>query len=278
MPTLTHVDTACAFLEVAGWRLLTDPVLDAPGRRYHFGFGALSRKTGWPALSAAAIGAVDAVLLSHHQHGDNLDVAGAAFARAAPLVLTTLAASRTLPGGRGLAPWQEHALVAAGRPDLRITATPARHRPGWLPELLSGPVIGFVLESAGLPRGALWVSGDTVLFEGVREVARRFRVDTLVVHVGAVRFPWLSGPARYTFDAREAVEVARLTGARLVVPIHTSGWTHFREGPEALQRAFLAAGLAERLRFPSPGRALELGDQSTSSEPDTQAAAPKPPT
>jgi len=256
--SLTHVDTACALLELGGWRLLTDPVFDPPGRRYHFGFGALSRKTGAPARSAAEVGAVDAVLLSHHQHGDNLDAAGAAFARAAPLVLTTRQAAGTLPRARGLAPWEAHALEAPGRPALRVTATPARHRPAWLPELVSGPVVGFLLESAALS-GPLYVTGDTVLFDGVREVARRHRVDTLVIHVGAVRFPWLSGPARYTFDAAEALGVARLTGARLVVPIHTAGWTHFREGPEALRRRFEAAGLADRLRIPVPGAPLPLG-------------------
>jgi L-ascorbate metabolism protein UlaG (beta-lactamase superfamily) len=139
-----------------------------------------------------------------------------------------------------------------------VTATPARHRPGWQPELISGPVVGFVLEGGALPRGALYITGDTVLFEGVRQVASRFAVDTLVIHVGAVRFPWLTGPARYTFDAAEAVETARLTRARQVIPIHTSGWTHFREGLEPLRRAFAEAGLADRLRVPEPGASLEL--------------------
>ena len=104
MATLTHVDTACALLEVGGWRLLTDPAFDPPGRRYHFGFGALSRKTGAPALQPGELGPLDAVLLSHHQHGDNLDEAGEAFTRRAPLVLTTRAAARGLPAARGLAP------------------------------------------------------------------------------------------------------------------------------------------------------------------------------
>jgi L-ascorbate metabolism protein UlaG (beta-lactamase superfamily) len=259
MATFTHVDTACALHQIGGWRLLTDPVFDPPGRRYHFGWGALSRKTGTPGLTPQEVGAVDGVLLSHHQHGDNLDAAGDAFTRAAPLVLTTRAASRTRPNARGLAPWEVHLLSAPGRQALKVTATPAQHHPSWLPGFISGPVVGFLLESAALPRGPIYVTGDTVLFDGVREVARRFAVDTLVVHVGAVRFPWLTGPARYTFDAGEAVEVARLTRARQVIPIHTAGWTHFREGLDVLRTAFGAAGLTDRLRFPEAGRAIELG-------------------
>jgi len=255
---LTPIDTACVLLEVGGWRLLTDPVFDPPGRRWHFGWGAFSRKTGRPGLPPEAVGAVDAVLLSHHQHGDNLDEAGEAFARRAPLVLTTPAAARTLPNARGLEPWEHHVLEAPGRPALHVTATPARHHPGWQPELIAGPVVGFLLQGPALPRGPLWITGDTVLFDGVREVARRHEVDTLVIHVGAVRFPWLTGPARYTFDAAEAVEVARITRARQVVPVHVSGWTHFREGLEPLRGAFEAAGLGDRLRVPEAARAMEL--------------------
>jgi L-ascorbate metabolism protein UlaG (beta-lactamase superfamily) len=259
MASFTHVDTACALYQVAGWRLLTDPVFDPPGRRYHFGWGAISRKTGAPGLTPEAVGSVDAVLLSHHQHGDNLDAAGAAFTRAAPLVLTTRAASRRFDHGVGLEPWQSYLLAEPGRVELRVTATPAQHHPGWLPAFIAGPVIGFVLESPALRLGPIYVTGDTVLFEGVRQVARRFAVDTLVIHVGAVRFPWLTGPARYTFDASEAVEVARLTRPRLVIPVHTGGWTHFREGIDELRRAFADAGLEKRLRFPEAGKAFDLG-------------------
>lgn len=85
MATLTHIDTACTLLEIGGWRLVTDPAFDPPGRRYWFGWGSSSRKTGTPAVRPDEVGAVDAVLLSHEQHGDNLDTAGRAFATSAPL-------------------------------------------------------------------------------------------------------------------------------------------------------------------------------------------------
>ena len=37
---LTHSGGPTVLIEVEGWRLLTDPTLDAPGRRYSFGWGA----------------------------------------------------------------------------------------------------------------------------------------------------------------------------------------------------------------------------------------------
>ena len=258
MTTLTHIDTACALLEVGGWRLLTDPVFDPPGGRYWFGWGTSSRKLGAPALTPAAVGAVDAVLLSHHQHGDNLDRSGRAVAAAAPLVLSTPAGARQFAAGVGLRSGASHRLSAPGREDLSVTAVPARHRPAWIPAFAAGPATGFLLQSAALPRGPVYITGDTVLFGGVRAIASRGPVDVLIAHVGAVRFPRITGPARFTMNAAEVVELARLSGARLIVPVHTGGWTHFREGLPALVDTFSAAGLGDRLRIPEPGVPLSL--------------------
>jgi L-ascorbate metabolism protein UlaG (beta-lactamase superfamily) len=255
--SLTQIDTACALLEVGGARLLTDPVFDPPGARYHFGWGALSRKSSTPALSPEQVGKVDAILLSHDQHGDNLDRAGRKLAEAAPLLISTTACR--LKNATGLKLWETIKIAREGSTPLTVQATPAQHRPRWIPEVISGKVIGFLIESEAL-RGPLWISGDTVLFDGVREVARRAKIDTAVLHVGAVRFPWLTGPARYTFNAAEAVEVARFTQARKVIALHTSGWTHFREGQDELRSAFSKAGLSDRLTIPVPGRELDLSN------------------
>jgi hypothetical protein len=43
----------------------------------------------------------------------------------------------------------------------------------------------------------LWISGDTVLFDGVRRVAERLSVDIALLHLGAVRLG-VTGPVRYT--------------------------------------------------------------------------------
>jgi L-ascorbate metabolism protein UlaG (beta-lactamase superfamily) len=82
---LTHIGGPTTLIELGGWRLLSDPTFDAPGRRYSFGWGALTRKLAGPAVAADALGRIDAVLLSHEHHDDNLDPAGRALLpRAAP--------------------------------------------------------------------------------------------------------------------------------------------------------------------------------------------------
>lgn len=250
-----HLGTATLILEVGPLRLLTDPALDPPGQTYGFGFGTRSTKTRGPAIAAEDIGAIDAVLLSHDHHADNLDDAGRAFLPRAGAVLTTRSGARRLGGETiGLADWQSHTLRHASGFELKVTATPARHGPiGSRP--IVGEVIGFALEWEGAP-GAVYISGDTVYFRGIEAVAERFDVRLAFLHIGGVRFPWLTGPLRYTFDSREAIKAAQILDPELIIPIHYEGWTHFREAPDALRAALSSSAIAERVRWLPAGAAF----------------------
>lgn len=254
--TATHLGTATMLLDVGPFRLLTDPVFDPPGRSYGVLGLARYRRLEAP-RRPADLGRIDAVLLSHDQHGDNLDREGLAVARTAGAIVTTRAASARLGHGAvGLDPWQAHELRASDGTRLRITATPARHAPRLLAPI-AGPVVGFALEWEGQQRGTVWISGDTVLFEGVREVARRLRVGVAFLHVGrATLGP--TGPAHFTFTAEEAVETARLLGEADICPIHYEGWSHFREGRAEVEQAFARQGLLARLRWLPLGEACEV--------------------
>jgi L-ascorbate metabolism protein UlaG (beta-lactamase superfamily) len=237
---LTHIGGPTLLIEVAGWRLLTDPTFDPPGRRYAFGWGTSSRKLTGPAVAVGELGPIDAILLSHDHHDDNLDAAGRALLPSAETVVTTLPGAGRLGGAtRGLAPWQTTRLEAAGRPAIEVTATPCRHGPP-LSRPLVGDVVGFALRWDGQQQGALWISGDTVLYDGVREVAKRLEVGIAVLHLGGVRFP-VTGPFRYTMTAHDAVELCELVRPRTVVPIHYEGWKHFRQGRAEIEREFAHA-------------------------------------
>ncbi|MFI7606664.1 MBL fold metallo-hydrolase [Micromonospora sp. NPDC049366] len=235
---ITHVGGPTTLIEVDGLRLLTDPTFDPPGRRYTFGWGSASRKNTGPALAAGDLPPIDAVLLTHDQHGDNLDTAGRALLPTARVVLTTRAAARRLGGNAvGLAPWQT-ATIGYDDGRLLVTATPARHGPP-LSRAITGAVTGFALRRPDHP-DAFWITGDTVLHGGLRRVADRLVVRTALLHLGAVRFG-VTGPVRYSLNAREAVELCRLLRPRTVLPVHYEGWGHFQEGREPVERAFAAA-------------------------------------
>ncbi len=256
---LTHIGGPTMLIEVGGWRLLSDPTFDAPGGRYSFGWGAFSRKLAGPAIAADDVGPIDAVLLSHDHHGDNLDHAGRALLPSAGAVLTTVSGARRLGGSAlGLEPWQTTVLEAPDRPAIEITATPCRHGPAGIPFII-GDVVGFALRWAGQEHGVLWISGDTVLYDGVRDVAGRLSVSTALLHVGAVRFP-ITGPVRYTLSAREAAELCALIRPRTAIPIHYEGWKHFRQGREDVERAFAAApeDVRRSIRWLPIGSAVEV--------------------
>ena len=155
-------------------------------------------------------------------------------------MVTTASGARRLGGGaRGLSAWQTTTLEDEGRTPIEITATPCRHGPPHSHPLV-GDVIGFSLRWEGQARGALWISGDTVLYPGVREVAVRIDVGTALVHLGGVRFP-VTGPLRYTMTAGQAVELLGELRPHTAIPIHYEGWQHFREQRDAIEPVFAQA-------------------------------------
>jgi L-ascorbate metabolism protein UlaG (beta-lactamase superfamily) len=251
---LTHIGGPTTLIEVDGWRLLTDPTFDHPGERYNFGWGTSSRKVTGPAIAASDLGPIDAVLLTHDHHGDNLDVAGRALLPSVGVLVTTVPGARRLGGSaRGLQPWATTRLEAPARLPIEITATPCRHGPP-LSHPIVGDVIGFALRWDGQEHGVFWISGDTVLYDGVRQVADRLRVDIALLHLGGVQFP-ITGPVRYTMTAQNAVDLCGLVRPRTVIPVHYEGWSHFKQGREAIEREFASAPMNIRESF----RLLPIG-------------------
>jgi L-ascorbate metabolism protein UlaG (beta-lactamase superfamily) len=254
--TLTYIGGPTAVVELCGLQLITDPTFDAAGTSYPSPTGTYAlEKTKAPALSVEQLGALDVVLLSHDHHSDNLDVAGRALLHHASRTLTTVAGAERLGNNAmGLRPWES--IVVPGRDgrELRVTATPARHGPEGGDR---GPVIGFVLEPARVAEGVVYITGDTVWYEGVAAVAKRFTIDTVVAFMGAARVAAV-GPAHLTLTAEEGVEVARAFPRATIIPLHFEGWEHFSEGRTQIQSAFDRAGLSTRLRWPVPGVRIEL--------------------
>lgn len=250
---ITLVGGPTALIEIGGFRFLTDPTFDAPGE-YKLPHVTLEKLSG-PALGADSIGPVDAVLLSHDQHSDNLDNSGRDFLKTASRVLTTVAGAKRLGGhAEGLAPWASAELTKPDGSVLTVTASPARHGPAGI-EPLSGDVIGFVLTSTDAGFRPIYISGDTVWFDGVAEVARRFKAGVVLPFAGAAQ---TRGPFHLTMDTNDTIETARAFPDAVIVPVHHDGWKHFRQDGNDLKVSFDALGFGARLKMLEPGVPTEI--------------------
>jgi L-ascorbate metabolism protein UlaG (beta-lactamase superfamily) len=257
-PTLLLVGGPTALITYGGLRLLTDPTFDPEGGEYpRPGTPVVLHKLTGPAVPAEQLEPVDAVLISHDHHTDNLDPAGRAFLPRAERVLTTGAGAERLEiEAVGMDPGDSLELEGPNGA-IEIAAVRADHGP---PEVApkNGPVIGFILRGDGLP--TVYVSGDNASVDAVREiVAEHGPVDSSVLFCGGAEVPVIWGPDAYlTLTPETAVEAARLLGDGPVVPVHQEGWAHFSSGPAELRQAFAAAGLEGRLRSPAPGETVDL--------------------
>lgn len=250
-PRITLIGGPTALIEIGGFCFLTDPTFDEPGD-YKLPHVTLT-KTSRPALALADVGPIDAVLLSHDQHADNLDNSGREFLKRAPRVFTTMIGAQRL-GGRaeGMVPWQTVKLGKADGRSLAITATPARHGPAGI-EPFSGEVIGFVLQDGD--DAPVYITGDTVWYDGVAQVAQRFKAGIVLLFAGSAQ---TRGPFHLTMDTNDAIETAQAFPDATIVPVHYEGWLHFKQNGDDLLKTFNALGFGARLRLLEPGVATAI--------------------
>jgi L-ascorbate metabolism protein UlaG (beta-lactamase superfamily) len=177
------------------------------------------------------------VLLSHDNHGDNLDHRGReVLGQAFKVISTESAAKRLGDNTEGLKTWDSTRLVAPDGFSVRVTAVPARHGPPGAGAMV-GETTGFVLEWPAQQHGAMYISGDTVYYRGLAGIGARYLIGVALLHLGGARFN-MTGPLRYSMRAKDAVKLASELRIHTVVPIHYEDWGHFREDPSHIREAF----------------------------------------
>lgn len=255
---ITYIDTACILMDINGFRIITDPALDRKtgffpklvGKPFIF-----SKKTLNPNLSVLEQ-PIDVALVSHDHHGDNLDKSGKKLLEKVPCILSTNGAKRRLKQHKviGLKPWESYTAETPLIKGFKITAVPAQHTNIKRLAYAIGHVIGFVLEWDNQENGALYISGDTVLFEGIYEIANKFKISTAILHLGAGAFPYLKPKLRVTMNAEEAIQTSELLGCNQVIPIHFEGWWHFKEPVEKMKKTLNKSSVAEKIIWLERGK------------------------
>jgi hypothetical protein len=94
-----------------------------------------------------------------------------------------------------------------------------------------------------------------VFYDGVAEVARRFRAGVVLPFAGAAQ---TRGPFHLTMDTNDTIETARAFPNAVIVPLHTDGWAHFRQSASDLRASFDTLGFGARLKLLEPGVATVI--------------------
>jgi L-ascorbate metabolism protein UlaG (beta-lactamase superfamily) len=197
---LGHATVLC---EIAGARVLTDPVLRS--RVAH-----LRRHVPVPELPAP----LDAVLVSH-LHYDHADVPTLRRIHAVVPVIGPHGLRRALAATAGLDDVREVHVgqrVDVGVEGVTITAVPARHDGRRRPLSAHADALGFVIAADGT---RIYFPGDTDLFDGMKRIGAD-RLDVALLPV------WGWGPSLGPghLDPERAARAAALLRPRVVIPIH----------------------------------------------------------
>jgi L-ascorbate metabolism protein UlaG (beta-lactamase superfamily) len=255
------VGTATVLIRYAGFTILTDPNFLHRGDHVHLGYGLISRRQTNPAIEIEDLPPLDFVLLSH-LHGDHFDrVAQRKLNKATPIISTRHAAGYLKRKGftstHALRTW-ETLSITKGQTRLSLTAMPGTHAPGPLAAALP-PVMGSMLEfrtAEDETRLRLYISGDTLVYEQLKEIPRRYpEIDLALLHLGGTK---ILGVVMVTMDAGQGVEAIRIVEPRTAIPIHYNDYTVFKSPLEDFKRAVAEAGLEERVRYLNHGDTYEF--------------------
>jgi L-ascorbate metabolism protein UlaG (beta-lactamase superfamily) len=249
--SIFFVGTATVIIRYAGFTILTDPNFLHQGDHVHLGYGLKSARITNPAIEIEALPPLDLVLLSH-MHEDHFDrIAEEKLDKSVPIVTTKHAAASLKKCGfqttHALDTWQSIAF-AKGSNHLQITAMPGTHGPGLLSALLP-PVMGSMLDFQTTGDGTrfrLYISGDTLIHDELKEIPRRFTdIDLALFHLGGTRVVGIL----VTMDAEQGVQALQIIAPHMAIPIHYNDYTVFKSPLEDFQQAVTAAGLAAKVTY-----------------------------
>ncbi|KAK4660722.1 hypothetical protein QC762_0021890 [Podospora pseudocomata] len=251
--SVTHIGTATTILDIDGITFLTDPFFSPAGTTFEHA-GYVLKVHDDPALKLDQLPHIDAVLLSHENHADNLDPLGRQLLDGRR-VFTTVDGANNLaprPDVIGFKDWEERQVRIAGKL-FTITATPCTHWPGH-------ECVGFIVHTEdfgvaadGKPN-AIYFTGDTVYVPDLARMAEKYHIVIALMNLGKATFDGL----QITMDGKQGAQLFKDIKADLLVPMHHESWDHFTQNEPELARELREEGVLDSVRWPKPGVPLRL--------------------
>lgn len=211
--SITYIGHATVLIRLDCANIITDPMFSD-----YIGLGWFAKRYIEPGIKFEKLTALDAILISH-EHYDHLDKTTLErFNRNIPVVISQDLADEIKELGfidvRGLKWWESTTIKG-----IKITATPAQH--------IASHCLGYIAEGSK----TIYFAGDTGLFDGMKEIGKKFTVDCALLPIGDYypRFWFIPGLKKLTRerhmapgDIPAAIEMLR---TKLVIPIH---WGTFK--------------------------------------------------
>jgi L-ascorbate metabolism protein UlaG (beta-lactamase superfamily) len=243
----THVRHATSVIDYAGHRFLTDPVLapPQPDAEPHHRLPLVPV----PESTLPLIASVDAMLVSHI-HPDSFDQAAA---EALDKSLPVFAQPNDLPQ---LTAWgfsQVRIVVTSTQFDgITITRTIAEHGHGEAKGVF-GPASGWILQAESEP--TLYIAGDTVWAEPVRQTIATYVPEVIVIDGGAAH---ARGMGPITMTAIDIGTVRQHAPDAEIIVVHVDAFPHTTESRADIDNWLGAHGLREGVIVPNDGESIVI--------------------
>ncbi len=245
------IGTATVLFRYAGFTILTDPNFLHRGDKVHIGYGLTSERVTEPALDMEQLPPIDLIVLSH-MHEDHFDrIVERKLDKTLPIITNPSAADALKKKGfsrtYAVNTW-ESLTIFKGKATLRLSAMPARHAPGPV-QFLMPRVMGSMLEfqaAADATRMRLYISGDTLLYDQLREIPRRFPdIDLALLHLGGTKVMGML----LTMDGKQGAQALKIVAPKTAIPIHFNDYKVFKSPLDDFKKAVREADLAFKVKY-----------------------------
>lgn len=251
---LTHVRNATMIIEIAGKRVLVDPMLGAKHSSMPAPTDAGTKERN-PlvdlTLPLADLLEVDVIVVTHI-HPDHWDAAAASLlGRDIPVLVQHEAdAAQITEVGFTDVRVLESSLAIGG---IRFTRTEGQH--GSDAFLAANPdfgqVMGFVIEASGEPTA--YFAGDTVWHKGVQSALADHSPDVIVLNTGEAT--WAGGEV-IIMGKEDVVHVHEQAPQAQIVAVHMEALNHCITRREDVRTLAAENGIADRVHVPEDGDSL----------------------